>query len=75
MKDDFNFVLARETVEEGTHCGTQWGGEGNEVKVPSSIPYHFVKWAPFFSRFTGEDDLLKLKPLRPVDFPDRRRSF
>ena len=48
-------VLAREAGEEGTHCGTQWGGEGNEVEVPSSIPFHFVKRTPFCSRFAGED--------------------
>ena len=49
-------VLARETGEEGTRRETRWGGEGNEVEVPSSIPCHFVPWAPFFSRFTGEDE-------------------
>ena len=32
----------------------QWGGEGNEVKVPSSIPCHFVTRAPFFSRVPQE---------------------
>jgi hypothetical protein len=27
-------VLARNAGEEGTRCGTQRGGEGNEVEVP-----------------------------------------
>jgi hypothetical protein len=31
-----HFVLARETGEEGTQSQFDWGGEGNEVKVPSS---------------------------------------
>ena len=35
-------VLAHEMGEEGTHCGMQWGGEGNEVEVPSSIPSVFA---------------------------------
>ena len=44
--------------EEGTHCGTH-GESGHFVgEVPSSIPCHFVTWAPFFSRFTGEDVVL-----------------
>ncbi len=51
-----HFVLARETGEEGTQSQSDWGGEGNEVEVPSSIPCHFVTRAPFFSRFTGEDN-------------------
>ena len=55
----YSFVLARKAGEEGTRPAQRsedgWGGEGNEVEVPSSIPCHFVPWAPFFSRFAGED--------------------
>ncbi len=50
-----SLVLARETGEEGTQSRSDWGGEGIEVEVPSSIPSCEAGWAPFFSRFTGED--------------------
>jgi hypothetical protein len=50
-----HIVLAREAGEEGTQTQSDWGGEGVEVKAPSSIPSCFAGQAPFFSRFTGED--------------------
>jgi hypothetical protein len=56
----FRRIVLSCEAEEGTRRGTRWGGEGNEVEVPSSIPFHFVNWAPFFSRFAGEDSREKL---------------
>ena len=50
-----HFVLARKAGEEGTQSQCDWGGEGNEVEAPSSLPSCSAGRAPFFSRFTGED--------------------
>ena len=50
-----------------------WGGEGNEVKVPSSIPSCFAALrearAPFFSRVPQEKTKANV---RCEDFPDFR---
>ena len=52
------YVLARETGEEGTQSQGDWGGEGIQVEVPSSIPSCFAGRAPFFSCFAGEDEVV-----------------
>ena len=39
------FVLARKAGRGPLR--SNGGGEGSEVEVPSSIPFHFVKRAPF----------------------------